>query len=58
MLKEELLATGNSILDEAARTDFVWDIGLSINDNSRFNINKWKGRNLLDFALMHVRQEL
>lgn len=58
MLKEELLATGNSILDEAGRTDFVWGIGLSINDNSRFDINKWKGRNLLDFALMHVRQEL
>ena len=58
MIKEELLATGNSIFDEAARTDFVWGIGMSINDNSRFDINKWKGRKLLDFALLHVRQEL
>lgn len=57
-LKEKLLSTGNSILAEAARTDSVWGIGISIKDNARFDINKWKGKNLLGFALMQVRDSL
>ena len=57
-LKEKLLSTGNNILAEAARTDLVWGIGISIKDNARFDMNKWRGKNLLGFALMQVRKEL
>ena len=57
-LKEKLLSTGNNILAEAARTDSVWGIGISIKDNARFDMNKWRGKNLLGFALMQVRKEL
>ena len=57
-LKEKLLSTGNIILAEAARTDAVWGIGISIKDNARFDMNKWRGKNLLGFALMQVRKEL
>ena len=57
-LKEKLLSTGNNILAEAARTDSVWGIGISIKANARFDMNKWRGKNLLGFALMQVRKEL
>ncbi len=57
-LKEKLLSTRNKILAEAARTDSVWGIGISIKDNARFDMNKWRGKNLLGFALMQVRKEL
>lgn len=57
-LKEKLLSTENNILAEAARTDSVWGIGISIKDYARFDMNKWRGKNLLGFALMQVRKEL
>ena len=57
-LKEKLLSTENNILAEAARTDSVWGIGISIKDNARFDMNKWRGKNLLGFALMQVRDSL
>ena len=57
-LKEKLLSTDKNILAEAARTDPVWGIGISIKDNARFDMNKWRGKNLLGFALMQVRKEL
>ena len=57
-LKEKLLATGDSILAEAAQSDRVWGIGVSMHDNARFDMSKWKGKNLLGFTLMQVRKEL
>lgn len=57
-LKNMLLQTGNSILAECAVKDRIWGIGLSMNDKDRFDIHKWKGQNLLGFALMEVRDRL
>ena len=57
-LKNLLLSTGTSILAEAAVKDTIWGIGLSMQDENRFNIYKWRGQNLLGFALMEVRDEL
>jgi hypothetical protein len=54
-LKEWLMATGNSILAECAVKDQIWGIGLSMKDPSRFERSKWKGQNLLGYALMMVR---
>ena len=57
-LKTKLKATDNLILAECAVKDRIWGIGLSMNDPDRFQIDKWKGQNLLGYALMMVRERL
>ena len=57
-LKENLKATGKEILAECAVRDRIWGIGLSMKDPDRFEIDKWKGQNLLGYALMMVREHL
>ena len=57
-LKEKLLATGDSVLAECAVNDRIWGIGLSMHDPDRHEMSKWKGQNLLGFALMLVRSRL
>lgn len=57
-LKERLLATGDAVLAECAVRDRIWGIGLGMNDENRFDISKWKGQNLLGFALVEVRKQL
>lgn len=57
-LQQKLLATQNSVLAECAVQDKIWGIGLSMKDEKRYDINEWKGQNLLGFSLMHVRTEL
>ena len=51
-------ATGKNILAECAVKDRVWGIGLSMSDPDRFDLSKWKGQNLLGYALMMVRNKL
>ena len=57
-LTEKLEKTGNEILAECAVKDRIWGIGLSMKDETRFNIEKWKGRNLLGKILMRVREDI
>ena len=57
-LKKRLLNTGNDILAECAVQDKIWGIGISMKDVTRWNIEKWRGQNLLGFALMMVREDL
>ena len=57
-LKTLLKATGNTLLAECAVRDRIWGIGLSMKDPDRFEIDKWKGQNLLGYALMMVREQL
>ncbi len=57
-LNEKLLATHDDILAECAVHDRIWGIGLSMNDEQRFDLHKWQGQNLLGFALMSVRTVL
>lgn len=57
-LKAKLKATDNSILAECAVKDRIWGIGLSMNNPDRLQIDKWKGKNLLGYALMMVRERL
>jgi ribA/ribD-fused uncharacterized protein len=57
-LKTFLLHTGNKIIAEASPSDAIWGIGLSQNDSEGSNPFKWKGTNLLGFALMEVRDYL
>lgn len=57
-LKEQLLATDDAMLAECAFSDRIWAIGLTMQDVNRMNIEKWRGQNLLGFALMQVREKL
>ena len=57
-LKAKLLATQPNILAECAVQDKIWGIGLSMNDDRRFDLSKWQGKNLLGFSLMAVRAAL
>lgn len=57
-LKIKLLDTGNAILAECAVKDTIWGIGISMKDSRRFDVSKWKGRNLLGAVLMAVRNTL
>ena len=57
-LKELLKNTGDAQLAECAVKDRIWGIGLSMHDPDRFDGTKWKGQNLLGYALMMVRKKL
>lgn len=57
-LKTKLKATGSALLAECAVKDRIWGIGLSMKDNDRFDKSKWKGKNLLGYTLMMVREQL
>lgn len=57
-LKVQLMATESAVLAECAVKDRIWGIGLSMNDPDRFDRMKWKGQNLLGYALMMARDRL
>ncbi|NUR26094.1 MAG: NADAR family protein [Catenulispora sp.] len=57
-LREYLLETGNRVLVEASPVDRVWGIGLAADDERAGSPRRWRGLNLLGFALMAARQEL
>ena len=57
-LGNKLKKTDDAILAECAVHDRIWGIGLSMRDPDRFDMQKWKGQNLLGFALMQVREQL
>lgn len=53
-----LLDTGDRILVEASPDDRIWGIGLAETYPGVADPNRWRGLNLLGFALMMVREEL
>lgn len=57
-LRAYLLSTGDKVLVEASPTDKIWGAGLSADDEKIKNPSKWKGENLMGFALMEVREEI
>ena len=54
-LRKLLLDTGDSVLAECAVKDTIWGIGLSMTDPDRLDRSKWRGKNLLGYSLMLVR---
>ena len=57
-LWEQLKGTGSAVLAECAVKDRIWGIGLSMQDPNRLDRTKWRGENLLGYALMMVRERL
>ena len=57
-LKAYLLTTGDLVIVEASPVDNIWGIGMAKDNPDVQNPAKWKGENLLGFALMEVRDEL
>ena len=57
-LGEFLMATGEQVLVEASPVDRIWGIGLAAEDKKASQPEKWRGLNLLGFALMEVRSAL
>lgn len=57
-LGEYLRTTGAKILVEASPTDRIWGIGLAKDAAGAQDPLRWRGLNLLGFALMAVREQL
>ncbi|MCM1107155.1 MAG: NADAR family protein [Blautia sp.] len=57
-LRNFLLSTGDSVLVEASPYDSIWGIKMRETDENSLNPSKWRGQNLLGFALMEVRDEI
>lgn len=53
-----LLGTTGRVLVEASPLDRVWGIGLGADDGRAANPARWRGLNLLGFALMEARTAL
>lgn len=57
-LRAFLLGTGRRVLVEASPMDRVWGIGLAADDEAAMDPQRWRGPNLLGFALMEARERL
>lgn len=54
----KLRATGTRVLAEASKTDAIWGIGMRCDDPSCRAPSKWRGANILGWALMEARDLL
>ena len=57
-LRGFLLATSGRVLVEASPRDRVWGIGLGAANEAATDPARWRGLNLLGFALMEARERL
>ncbi|MET9436827.1 NADAR family protein [Streptomyces sp. NPDC006551] len=57
-LRGFLVGTGGRVLVEASPMDRVWGIGLAAGDPRAKDPSRWRGLNLLGFALMEARERL
>lgn len=53
-----LLSTGETVLVNACKDDVIWGIGLTASDPDAKDPMKWRGYNLLGFALTQIREHI
>ncbi|MCG2615768.1 NADAR family protein [Terrimonas sp. NA20] len=58
LLENFLVGTGDIVIAEASPVDSIWGIGLAADHPDVLKPSKWKGENLLGYALMEVRDLL
>jgi ribA/ribD-fused uncharacterized protein len=56
-LRNFLLATDRKVLVEASPYDPIWGIGMAATNPDVAHPSRWRGLNLLGFALMQVREQ-
>lgn len=57
-LRAHLLSTGDAVLVEASPLDRIWGIGVGPDHPDVSDPSRWRGGNLLGFALMRARARL
>ena len=57
-LRSYLVTTGTKVLVEASPGDRIWGIGMGKDNERATDPMRWRGLNLLGFALMEVRAHL
>lgn len=57
-LREYLLGTGSKVLVEASPRDRIWGIGMGASNPEAQDPSRWRGSNLLGFALLRAREAL
>jgi len=57
-LADFLRSTGRSVLVEASPRDLIWGIGMGAGNPDASRPSRWRGSNLLGFALMNARDQL
>lgn len=57
-LRRYLVSTAPAVLVEASPRDRIWGIGMGASNGAVREPERWRGLNLLGFALMVVREEL
>ncbi|MEQ3554444.1 NADAR family protein [Pseudonocardia nematodicida] len=58
VLGDYLRSTGDTVLVEASPADPVWGVGMAADEPGVTDPRRWRGENLLGFALMRVRDDL
>jgi ribA/ribD-fused uncharacterized protein len=53
-----LMETGEKVIVEAAPTDSIWGVGLSVTDERVLQPDQWAGENILGLALMWARDTI
>ena len=57
-MRDVLFETKGLLLVEASPFDSIWGIGMSVDDPDVMDRDKWRGKNLLGWALTCVRETL
>ena len=58
VMRENLAGRLDAVLVEASPRDRIWGIGMGASNENATNPARWRGQNLLGFALMDVRYQL